>query len=342
MAVISDKQKNIVNAVKQFKPHIPHAYCQYHFLNHIVESIASKDSYLKKTLRKAVRQLSIVQNCNQADLNPLYKLFYPVSEELKCATSTRGDYFNIFPGVEAYLNLEHIVSQLERFEDLELTSKIVRSLQALLKSLKSLLQDNKYLYQEITSLIPDFQEIRRILGMRDRKSSFITTEVKKWVYKLQSRLKRRKIDFTPDKIKWKRPSYKLRCEEIWQEWIRLVNSYSEGLFPAYDMENLEFTNNAKEQLFHRSKHHFRALLGRENVARAFLDHGALHVQLLDVNFTQNNVSKILLASETPLIEAQRRIFHAQYATVRRTWKIREIKTGNMAEFENKITQVEAL
>jgi len=79
VAIISDKQKNIVNGVKQFRPDILHAYCPYHFLNHISESIASKDSHLKKTLRKSVRQLSIVNNSKYTDSNELYKLFRPIS-----------------------------------------------------------------------------------------------------------------------------------------------------------------------------------------------------------------------------------------------------------------------
>jgi len=340
VAVISDKQKNIVNAVKYFKPEIPHAYCHYHFLNHVVEPIASKDSHLKKELQKAVRRLSIVQNRNQAELNPLYKLFYPISEELKCATSTRGDRFNVFPGIEAYSNLEHVVSQLERFKDFVLPPKIIRTLNTLLESLKDILEEYRQIREEITSLLPDFQDIRRILGKRDKSSSRVQKEVNKWVYKIQGRLKRRKMEHTPEKIKWQQPSYKLSCEEIWQEWIRLVKSYSKGLYVAYDEDDLEFTNNAKEQLFHRSKHHFRALLGRENVAKAFLDHGALHVQLLDIDFTKKNVSKVLLASETPLIEAQRRKFHAQYVTVRRTWRIKEVDTGNLAQFETNIMHLD--
>jgi len=67
VAVISDKQKNIVNAVKSFKPEMPHVYCQFHFLNHIIEPIASKDSHLKTILKKAVRAFSIVANSKLAD-----------------------------------------------------------------------------------------------------------------------------------------------------------------------------------------------------------------------------------------------------------------------------------
>ena len=340
VAIISDKQKSIVNSVKQFKPDIPHAYCQYHFLNHIAEPIASKDSHLKKILRKFVKQLSIVQNSKYADSNGLYKLFHPISEELKCAISTRGDRFDVFPGIEAHANLEFVVSRLEQFEENELNPKVSRTLKVLLAALRNLLQKNRFLREEIMTLMPEFLQIRKILAKREKKASQIEKEVNQWVNKLQNRLKRRRLESNPQNIKWQQPSFKLSCDEVWQQWIRLVDSYSEGLYEAYDVAELDFTNNAKEQLFHRSKHHFKALLGRENVARAFLNHGGLHVQLLDIDFTKKNVTSVLLACETPLIEAQRKEFNAQYATVRRTWRIREKDTGNFTQFKDNLTQLE--
>lgn len=339
VAVISDKQKSIVNAVKQFNPDISHAYCQFHFLKHVVDPIATKDSFLKKSIRKAVSKLSIVQNQRNAEENPLYELFKPISEELKCAISTRGDKFNMFPGLEAYLNIEYLLRELEQFKDFSLAPKPFRTLTTLIESLRTLLDSNRKLKEEISNLIPEFQNIREILSKRERNSPQIRKELNKWTYKLQSRLKRRKQEYDPLKIKWQRPSYMMSCVEIWQQWIRLVKSYENGLLVAYDMEELDFTNNAKEQLFHRSKHHFKALLGRNNVSNAFLNHGALHVQLLDVDFSKEHVSSVLLASETPLIEANRKNFHAQYATVKRTWRIREINTGNLARFEDILKQV---
>ncbi|KKK46586.1 MAG: hypothetical protein Lokiarch_00010, partial [Candidatus Lokiarchaeum sp. GC14_75] len=42
----------------------------------------------------------------------------------------------------------------------------------------------------------------------------------------------------------------------------------------------------------------------------------------------------------PLIEAQRKEFNAQYATVRRTWRIREKDTGNFTQFKDNLTQLE--
>ncbi len=339
VAVISDKQRNIVNAVKTFKPEIPHVYCQYHFLNHVIEPIASKDSHLKTTLKKAVRQFSIVINSKLADSNDLYKLFLPVSEELKCAISTRGDRFKTFPGVECHANLKHVLERLKPFQAFSLSPRVSRSLKSVIGALTNLLLETQQLSDEIMSLIPDLVQVQEIFRKRKNRSTHIKKLIDKWVYMLQSRLKRREIENDPRNIKWQQPSYNLSCEEVWQQWIRLVNSYSEGLFVAYDDDELEFTNNAKEQLFHRSKHHFKALLGRENISRIFLEHGGLYSQLLDIDYSKKNVSEVLLASETPLIESHRRKFVAQYATIRRTWKIREVDTGNIALFEDHLRQV---
>ena len=333
VAVVSDKQKNIVNAVKNFNPEIPHVYCQFHYLNHVAEPIASKDSHLKTILKKAVRALSIVLNSKHADSNDLYKLFLPISEELKCAISTRGDRFNVFPGMECHANLKHVVDNLVPFISFPLNQKVSRSLNSLLDSLNNLISETQQLRDEIASLIPNFEQIRKIFGKRANRSGYIKKKIDDWVYKLQGRLKRRDLEHNPSNIKWQAPSHKLSCEKIWQQWIRLTNSYRDGLFLAYDDEELEFTNNAKEQLFHRSKHHFRALLGRENISRIFLEHGALYSQLIDLDYSKKNVSSILLASETPLTESHRKRFTAQYATVRRTWKIRERDTGNFKHFK---------
>ncbi|KKM03944.1 hypothetical protein LCGC14_1769330 [marine sediment metagenome] len=278
-------------------------------------------------------------NSSSADSNDLYKLFLPISEELRCAISTRGDNFNLFPGIECYANLNFILDKLAPFKTFSVSQKVSRSLTSLIDALVNLLSESRQLRDEIVSLIPDLEQIRRVFGKRANRSSFIKKHINNWTYKLQNRLKRHKMEHNPQNIKWQQPSYKLSHEEIWQLWIRLVSSYKEGLFVAYDDDELEFTNNAKEQLFHRGKHHFRALLGRENISRIFLEHGGLYSRLIDIEYSRKNVTRILLASETPLTESHRRIFTAQYATIRRMWKIREVDTGNFTRFEENLRRV---
>jgi len=337
VAVVSDKQKNIVNAVKLFNPDLPHAYCHYHFLNHVVEPIASKDSHLQTELQKEVRKLSIVVNAKNSDSNNFYALFSPMVEELKCAISARGDRFKSFPGIETFANLEHVLAQLQPYLAWSLPQKVVRSLSALIESLTRTLTTHRELYQEIRDLIPDFERVREILSHREKDSASVKREVEKWVLTLQDRLKARNFEWRPEHVKWQQSSFKTSREEVWQEWIRLEQSYHEGLFVAYDNREVDFTNNAKEQLFHRCKHHFKSLLGRANVAQAFQEHGSVYAQLMNLDYSKERVSSVLLACETPLIESERKEFHAQYATVARTWRIREQDTGNLKLFERALT-----
>ena len=125
-------------------------------------------------------------------------------------------------------------------------------------------------------------------------------------------------------------------EEVWQQWIRLENSYSDGLYTAYNDSRLDFTNNAKEQFIHHTKAHFKSLYGRQNIARAYQSRGSLYAHLIDFDYSAEHVSNVLLASETPLIEVNRKEHNAHYTVTRRKWRIREEDTGNFKLFSQNL------
>lgn len=342
-AVVSDKQQNIVNSVRNFKPNIPHAYCQYHFLAHVAEPINAKDSHLSTTLKKTVRSFSLVQNKpmkkNEETLtkdSPVAEVFKPIAEELKCAIATRGNQFETFAGKERYLNLNFILERLEGISPEGLPKKVVRSLQALINALKALLKSTAPLYEELCALLYDFRWLRAILSHREWKGE----RIKKWVYQwlsiLHDRLEHASMEHCAEKLKWQYSDHEISIQEAWQQWIRLENSYRDGLYCAYDDPDLNFTNNAKEQLFHQSKAHFKSLLGRQNVARAYQSHGGIYAQLIDFDYSNEHISSVLLASETPLVEANRRKHNAQYMVERRKWRIREVETGNFEALERNL------
>jgi len=342
-AVISDKQKNIVNSVKEFNPKIPHVYCQYHFLNHVTAPIKAKDSRLRTTLQKTVRSLSHVQNEPTGEdapvitkESPVAEIFSPVTDELKCAISARGNQFDTFAGKEMYLNLEYILSHLEAIRIEELPQKVVRSFHTLIGSLKKLLNSTKPLYEDLCSLIHDFQWLRAIFSHREWTGKQIKKWVQKWLLVLHNRLDFIRLEHHASNLKWQYPSHSMTVQEAWQQWIRLENSYRDGLYCAYDDPKLDFTNNAKEQLFHHSKAHFKALLGRQNIARAYQSRGGLYARLIDFDYSDEHISSVLLASETPLIEANRRKHNAQYTVKKRKWRIREEETGNFKRFEDNL------
>ena len=342
-AVISDKQPSIVNSVKNFNPSIPHVYCQYHFLNHITAPINAKDSHLRTTLKKTVRSFSLVQNepTETKDLivskdSPVAEIFQPVTEELKCAILARGNRFNIFAGKEIYSNLEYVLSRLEVYRIDEFSKKVVRSFHALIGSLKKLLNSTKPLYDEICALISDFQWLRAILSHREWSGDRIKKYVQKWLVTLHRRLECISIEHRAGKLKWQYPCSTMTLKEVWQQWIRLENSYNDGIYCAYDDPALDFTNNAKEQLIHHTKAHFKSLLGRQNIARAYQSRGSLYAHLIDFDYSNENVSSVLLASETLLVEINRREHNAQYTVTRRKWRIREEETGNFKLFERNL------
>lgn len=342
-AVVSDKQQNIVNSVRDFNPEIIHVYCQYHFLSHIAEPIESKDSHLKKTLRKKVRSFSLVQTEPPEEkeeqvtkASPVAEIFMPIAEELKCAISVRGDKFKRLAGKEIYLNLRHILSRLEEIQVEGLPGKVARSLSILIKSLQGLLGTTGSLYEDLCRLIHDFRWLQALLNHRDWSGAQIKKYMQRWLTVLHDRLEGASMEHDPSELKWQYSSYNMSIQAAWQQWIRLEKSYSAGLYCAYDDPDLDFTNNAKEQLINQSKAHFKALLGRQNVARAYQSRGGLYTRLMDIDYSKENISSVLLASETPLIEVNRRKHNAQYTVHRRKWRIRKEETGNFEKFKDNL------
>lgn len=344
--VISDKQKNIVNSVKIFKPEIPHVFCQFHFLGHIAEPIAAKDTYLLKSLRSKVKKFSLVashkRNPEQQKIthkSPVSLIFAPLVEEIKCAIATCGDRFKIFPGIEAYRNLTYILEKLKSFSVLDLPEKVQKSGQNLQNSIQNLLEEFLVLYSDTIDLQKDFQDLRSIFKHRNWHGKTIQKRVNSWTSKLQKRLMRREMEERPDELHWEQASYHMPKESAWQQWVRLVASYESGLYHSYNNPELEPTNTPKEQIFSRSKYHFRALLGRKDIAQAFSVHGAHYSKIMDFEFDRESIYNVLIAFETPLIEAERHELHAQYACTRRKWKIREDDTRNFALLEENLKKL---
>jgi hypothetical protein len=339
---ISDKQSNIVKAFQQFRPDMPHAYCQYHFLDHVAEPIAAKDSHLLTCLRSEVRSFSIVANYMAENIAPVGKdspmndIFAPLIEELKCAIATTGDCIKVFPGIEAYANLEHVLAGIISLSTTSMPGRVMRSLLVLSNQLEQLLDTCRPLQQEIGAMLMDFNQLRCILGHKNWDGTRVKKSVHKWEYMLRNRLKRRQLEHDPANIKWMQATPKMEISEAWQQWIRLINSYEDGLYLAYDNKELTFTNNDTESLFHQLKYQFKKWLGRGDIESAFEVHADNYAKLLDFDFTTENISEVLLASEMAIVNESRQLLHAQYASTRRTWRIRDKDTGNISAFKKNI------
>lgn len=337
-AVISDKQKNIVNAVKQFNPNIPHAFCQYHFLNHIMEPIISKDSHIATQMKKSVRAFSIIVQRAKGFLppyhsqyNPLYYQLAPLAEEFLNAISVTGKKWEIFPGKEIYENLASLHIQLGQMVQSDLDQKVIRSIDALIQQLDRLLAEHASIYHEIIALLDDTKDLRHFLAKQRIHSKTVKKTVDIWIYRLQSRLKRRKLENQPANIPYQILSYTSSLEEIWQQWIRLEWSYHEGLYYSYDIPEIEKTNNAMEQLINRTKRHFKKWLGTDRYQQTFQDHAANYVHLLDLEYSSTQINEILWVQSVAFSSGNNSPWEHFQVQIKRQWRIREVNTGNIEQ-----------
>jgi len=331
-AVISDKQKNIVNAVRDFDPDIPHAYCQYHFLDHVMEPITLRDSHLAKELKKVVRSFSIIVNLPKGQLdpanpeyNPLYDYLSPLAEMLLCAIAVSSKKWSIFKGKEIFENLKCVWASLKEMPLEIRPGKIERSILAVKNRLGILLDNNKTLYKEIVHLLEDTNDLRKRLDTDLNTPKYVKKKVKTWVYRLQSRLKYRKMEYKPENLTYEQFNYKTELPTIWQQWVRLESSYHKGLYHSYKNDTIEKTNNAKEQLINRIKRHFKKWMGQQEYQDVFERHASSYSRLVDLKLDDDQIHEILWKHTVAYVEGYTNELSAFGPVKKRDWRIREKK-----------------
>ena len=334
-AVISDKQKNIVNAVKIFNPEIPHAFCQYHFLNHIMEPIVAKDSHLATQLKKEIKKSSIIVNqykgtlkSNNPEYNQHYKKFSPLAEELLNAISVKRKRWEILPGIEIYKNLEYILNKLGQIPPPK-EQKPQRSLNSMVNKIHDLLKKHGKSFDDINYLLEDTADLRKILQQDRFKSKNIELKVRTWVYRFQQRLKRNQMEYKPENLKYVQMDYNAPLNIIWQQWIRLEHSYNPGLYISYDSPKIEKTNNATERLINQTKYHFRKWLGKRDISDEFQLHGAEYSFFAENGFKRKHIKEVLWKFDTAHITGLNTQHQAIQAIIRRRWNIRDENSGNL-------------
>ena len=343
-AVISDKQKNILNAVRDFDPDIPHAYCQYHFLDHVMEPISLRDSHLAKELKKVVRSFSLIANQHKGRLdpsnseyNPLYDYLSPLAETLLCSIAVPSKKWSIFKGKEIYENLKCVWTSLEELPLEIRPGKIERSILAVRNRLRTLLDKHKTLYEQIVHLLENANDLRKRLDTDRNTPKHVKKEVKTWVYRLQSRLKSRGMEYKSENLSYKQFNYKTEIPTIWQQWVRLESSYHKGLYHSYKNETIEKTNNAKEQLINRIKRHFKKWMGQQDYQDVFERHASTYSRLVDLKLDDDQIHEILWKHSVAYVEGYTNELSAFGPVKKRDWRVRE-KTGEFLRVLKKNVQ----
>lgn len=264
-------------------------------------------------------------------------LLNPLVEELLCAIATKGDGIKVFPGLEAFANVEYVLEEMKLFLEEKYEYRVSNSLRTLDAGLRRIVEELRPYRDEIDGLVKDLDRIRGILGHRNWSGKRVRAEVRKWVKMLRSRLRRRKLENDPAKLKsvdWRTTT---PATVIWQEWIRLHHTHEHGLYIAYDQEIKAFTNNPLEWEFRAGRYHYRKLNGRGNIGKSYIVHGKYHCRVSQLDLTEPRIKQILEEANWENVEHGLESLRHINRRARRPWRIRKKDTGNMKRLEERLS-----
>lgn len=226
---------------------------------------------------------------------------------------------------------------MKPFISLKFDHRVKRSLDAIVRGIDSTLESFKDFRDEIATLVSDFTKMRRILANHDWSMGRVKRAGKRWVTMLSKRLKLLGLEHDPTFLKRQRCGVTTKKEIIWQDWIRLHFTHEKGLYVSYDVKELGFTNNPKEILFGAGRHHYRKLFGRGNISKHFIANGVFYCKVRQLHLSEFHIKKILIGENCQMVKEGLERLHEYTKRSHRTWKIREIETGNFLELKRRLS-----
>jgi len=300
-AVVSDHQRSIIKAVKEFSPDIPHQFCHYHFIKNLHRTVNALDSHLHVKLSEAINKLYIL------NLQPLTKTLFikdqelnrrewvaPIVNDLSQILRERTRDFDIFAGFNTHKKLTEYLEMLKELSQETRPIKLLNSpIEKTITSMKKALKAQAPLFQNLQVLLSLFHEAREILGRTPIPKSQMKIAAERWEYQLHELYQTLTGYSVPRNLKWQRITADTPLEEIVAEWIRLYSTHERGLFHFLKVANLPRSNVALEQMYSLETHHFRMASGRAQVGNMVRVKGG-ELCIVQQNYSPNLIDKVLL------------------------------------------------
>ncbi|MBD3230272.1 MAG: hypothetical protein GF329_18990 [Candidatus Lokiarchaeota archaeon] len=342
-AVISDKQANIVKAVREGLPGVPHQFCHFHFIKNLHRPIKTLDSHLHQELSSLINHLYIcnipahvstfIHNKTKQDIREWVK---PIVDDLHYFTRNRSRDFDIFAGYNSYQNLEFYLKMLDIL--IESTRKIRRLHSILQKTknyLKEALKRYKPLYNRIKTLIPLFNDIRSILAGDGDEKGELKKKAEVWKLKIISLYEKISGSKLSQDIKYKSLLINSTLEEVLMEWVRLYNSHKSGIFKFKRVKNLPRSIFALEQLFSVESQHFRAVSGKSQVGNLIRTKGGEFCLVLR-NYEPDKIKRTLINCDLETIRIGIKHFRMRPRKQSESWYYKNNNDLNVLQLYQKI------
>ncbi len=286
LGFLSDHQKSIVNACKEFDPALPHQTCHYHYLDNHWRFIEAKDQNLHKELRKAVNALRIGDKDYKG--GALYSpgimiekraFFAPLVKLLDRSLTYKNDKFKQLNGIMSYEALEQIMGQIsQELQSCDQSLRPVKQLLASLTSVVTTLDKMRPCYQELKELVSVFQSIRIMLADADMKKSVKTSRMDNFYKALWLKHKEAARYKMLGDVRLLEPSPTLSKSSILCQWCRLWGTHQDGLFHYMDVEGMQRTNVFNEQMFSQLRRDVIKSHGIAHEAHSIYTRGSYYIK----------------------------------------------------------------
>jgi MULE transposase domain len=114
VAVVSDGQKTIRNAVAAVLPKVPHQLCHFHFLREAGKPIYEMDRHAKKDLKKTVRDIRVLERQVETQEGPQAEAVMGYCQAVRSALTDDGRPPLDDKGLLLHERLEKIAASIER------------------------------------------------------------------------------------------------------------------------------------------------------------------------------------------------------------------------------------
>jgi len=281
-AVMSDKQRGLLPAVKVVFPKAWHGLCQFHYLDNAAEPVAAADEQMKIGLRQEVRsEVGELIRKKQAekpsipvvtgmipspvpaaptpttpvetkDADERERIVQDILSRVRYLLTLKGHPPFRLAGIEMFSRLQEIVTCLQEFLAHQTEPRLLKLCAGLQKALATSHPTYLELSQAATWLV-DLANILDPEGKPARTGEQVQAEWRARLTAIETQ-----EHLSP------------RLQEFSAKISKVSNSYAPGLFYSYDIPGFPRTNNDRESEFRRLRQRLLSTTGQAGATKRLL------------------------------------------------------------------------
>jgi hypothetical protein len=287
VGMVSDKQNNLTKLHDDWYPDIPQQFCHFHFLQNLWNHVEVKDTGLHQQLSKGVKHLRVVSAPKQASVDvgggrgkvPVREVFKGVEQDLRRIVKGHGKKFECLRGAEAFQALEAYAGRMDAaLAGASQESNGMALLRSTAGDIRQLLEDTREAYADCQHLNQHFQAIRAWLG-EECPSKGSKLSAGDGIFKqLWEEVRGHGGAKKRGDLRTFLPHKGTPRAKVEQEFVRLYDSYRDGLFAYYAFPAAIRANSPMEEAIGEEKGHLRQRAGKANVSAQIRTRGEFELK----------------------------------------------------------------